>query len=351
MDRETLNAFAHLARTFARKEVRAMVGQETRDGDLSLLPALLEKAEKTGLMSSPHPGHPGHDYGVWGRACLTEGPTASIIILEEIARECAGVALCLHAAGLGALELDEPILKRPALAFFPRNLRFSWDYLEGRTEPSPGTFTALAPRDWDGLLALYPYSQEWHMQTMAREKVQAEPLEPRTGLVAAEILQVSLPDDPPGIKGGDPRGLLRRHLLGITAIALGNALGAIEAARDYAAQRHQGGARIIDHPAVKLLLGEAIARIEAVKGQLYWTAHEDKDTREALLRAMALALRGREETWKATSNALQVLGGYGYMEDYRLEKRLRDAMTLRTLPPSPRDLLLMLGEGEKGEEG
>jgi len=221
--------------------------------------------------------------------------------------------------------------------------------LEGKEEASTSHFTALAPPHWDGLVIYRPSPQGWTTQVLKRKDVSWEDLTPRTGLMAAGILRVTLekPGDPlPGAPG--PYALLRRHLLGLTAIGVGNALGAIKAARDYASQRYQGGNRIENHPAVKLLLGEATARTEAIRGSLYWAAQEEGDTRVATIGAMALAARGLEETWKATSNALQVLGGYGYMEDYRLEKRLRDAMTLKTLPPSSRELLLMLGKGEEG---
>ncbi len=350
MDRETLDAFAHLARTFARKEVRNMVGRDTRDGDLALLPSLLEKALETGLMTSPDPHSPGHELGVWGRACLTEGPTASLVILEEMARECAGVALCLHAAGLGALELDEPIFKRPALAFFPRNQRLTWEFLDGEEEVAPGPFTVLAPPQWDGLVIYRPSPRGWTAHVLERQEVSWEDLTPRTGLIASGIIQVH--SENPGVQipgTRSPRVLLRRHLLGLTAIGVGNALGALATAEEYAAQRYQGGAAIDSHAAVRLLLGEARAWLTGVRNQLYMAAQEDRDTREALERSMVLAVKGTEHAWRATSHALQVLGGYGYMEDYRLEKRLRDAMTLKTLPPSARDLTLMLGHRERRE--
>jgi alkylation response protein AidB-like acyl-CoA dehydrogenase len=344
VDRETLAAFTHLARTFAQKEVRSMVGQETRDGDLSLLPALLEKAGEAGLMASPSPDHPGHQYGVWGRACLAEGSTASIAILEEMAKECAGVAFCFHAAGLGALALAEPLFRRPAWVFFPRGERLSWGFLEGKSPLQQGSFSVFAPPGWDGLVAFYPSSQGWRLHAVARDEVQVKVLAPRTGLMAAEIFQVELPLNGSKEAKEDPRALLRLHLLGLTAIAVGNALGAVNAASGYAAQRYQGGTNIGNHAAVKRLLGRAKACAEAVRGQLHQVAQEEGEN--ALVSAMVLAVRGLEECWMSTSDALQVLGGYGYMEDYRLEKRLRDAMALRCIPPSLRDLLLMLGEIE-----
>jgi len=51
---------------------------------------------------------------------------------------------------------------------------------------------------------------------------------------------------------------------------------------------------------------------------------------------------------RAVSDLLQVLGGYGYMEDYRLEKRLRDAMTLKTMSVRPDDLRMLCADRPQG---
>lgn len=57
--------------------------------------------------------------------------------------------------------------------------------------------------------------------------------------------------------------------------------------------------------------------------------------RARLQATAALKRRICEQARVAVSDCLQVLGGYGYMEEYRLEKRLRDALTLEALWPGP----------------
>ena len=51
-----------------------------------------------------------------------------------------------------------------------------------------------------------------------------------------------------------------------------------------------------------------------------------------------------EHAFRAVTDCLQTLGGYGYMEDYRLEKRLRDVSTLKGLHGAPDQLKLFLNE-------
>jgi alkylation response protein AidB-like acyl-CoA dehydrogenase len=157
----------------------------------------------------------------------------------------------------------------------------------------------------------------------------------RTGLAALEVVHLSLEHASAGSDQLLPtQGLypvLRRLLLGICAIAVGNAEGALETAARYAAERYQGGDQIDRHPAVLGLLGEAASRVFAGAALLASEADQTVDSRRALWRALASKLRIPEDCCQAVTDCLQVLGGYGYMEDYRLEKRLRDAMTLKSL--------------------
>jgi hypothetical protein len=57
-----------------------------------------------------------------------------------------------------------------------------------------------------------------------------------------------------------------------------------------------------------------------------------------------------EHAHRAVTDCLQTLGGYGYMEDYRLEKRLRDVATLKSLHGAPDQLRLYLNELGKDRE-
>jgi alkylation response protein AidB-like acyl-CoA dehydrogenase len=55
-----------------------------------------------------------------------------------------------------------------------------------------------------------------------------------------------------------------------------------------------------------------------------------------------------EHAHRAVTDCLQTLGGYGYMEDYRLEKRLRDVSTLKSLHGPPDQLRLLLNDLARG---
>ncbi len=107
-----------------------------------------------------------------------------------------------------------------------------------------------------------------------------------------------------------------------------------EATREYALARSQGGKLIVFHPAVQLLLGSAEARVVSCRAALRGLA-DDASIRTAAM----LKVRVLEDCAQAVSDSLQVFGGYGYMEDYRLEKRLRDALTLKSLGGRRDDLV------------
>jgi len=347
VDRETLTAFREAAVRFARGEIRPMIGDRGRDGDLSRLPQVLAAAGETGLLSSPDPGHPGHQYGVWGRTSPAEGAAASLAVLEEIAVECAGVGACLHAAGLGTLELEPSAAgpRRPAVAFL----------LEGeqlRPEGGPHASGALrfspvlAPPEWDAVVCYRPGPGGWRRWLLpaGHPGLKVEELAPRTGLAAAAILRMEVGGAPPPtaeLPPGDFEALLVRWLLGLAALALGAARGAVAAAAAYAVQRRQGGREIAEHPAVQLLLGGAFSRVLA--GSAHLAALGTTPPAElGPTAALAARLRIVEDSFQAATDALQVFGGYGYMEDYRVEKRLRDLMTLRGLRPAPDELRRLL---------
>lgn len=119
-------------------------------------------------------------------------------------------------------------------------------------------------------------------------------------------------------------------LLWRAAIGLANARAALEQARQYAQTRHQGGARLVEHRTVQSLFAEPLAELLAAEA-LWERALEE---RRFVPWAAVLAGRAGEQACHA---AQQVLGGYGYMRDYRVEHRLRDAKTLA----------LRLGDGRR----
>ncbi|RLB61781.1 MAG: hypothetical protein DRI90_10560, partial [Deltaproteobacteria bacterium] len=106
MEAADLAATVEAARRFATEVVAKLVGTDGRDGALAELGSVLAQAEELGIIASAIPEAPGHSYGVWGADCREEGATPSLLLLEQIATACAGVAGCVHFAGLGALALQ-----------------------------------------------------------------------------------------------------------------------------------------------------------------------------------------------------------------------------------------------------
>lgn len=367
LDTVELQAFLDTARRFARREVQPLVGTEGRDGDLAGVSDLLGQATDVGLAAGADPEDAGFDHGVWGRACLEDGPGASLEILREIARECAGVAACVHLTGMGALELNgagKPPAARPAVALLPADLRLELGSLgrpPGAVSLTPKKqalslsgrlgFVACAPGT-DGFVVYAAREGEWARVVLPRNTagLTVEATGHRTGLSAMELVHLQL-DDVKVKKGWileptTPESALSRHLLGLAAIAVGNAEGAIAAARLYAAERYQGGAQIEAHPAVRLLLGESASRIEVGRAVLRSLRTEAV---VGLPSAAAIKLRLGQEGFQAVTDCLQVFGGYGYMEEYRMEKRLRDALTLKSLGPRADDLRLLCGDAVREE--
>lgn len=365
MDTEQLRAFEETAHRFARREIDPMTAGPGRDGELSMVPRILDRAEAVGLLPSPDPQSPGHDFGIWGKACQDAGPGFSLVLLQEIAKSCAGVAYCLHATGLGALEAaPRPSggRQRISVALLEEGWRFGWGALSRPPEEAlhfqgglgqyllegSKTFVYLAP-GWTGLVVYGRGHKGWARAYVPRNSqgLQVLRVGRRTGLAAAEVCHVSLSQTPVPtehcVQPGSPLPFLTRHMLGLAAIATGNALGALETARSYARERYQGGEMIEGHPAILMLLGEAASRAIASRECLRAMAGEVRIDREELWRAFCAKLRVTTDCCDAVSDCMQVLGGYGYMEDYRIEKRLRDAMTLKTLWPRPDELKMLCG--------
>ncbi len=121
--------------------------------------------------------------------------------------------------------------------------------------------------------------------------------------------------------------------LGIAAQALGIAAGALEYAVAYAKERETFGKPIIRHQGIAFKLADMAIRTEAARQLLYKTCalyqEQPKDMSrlpEQLVRmsAMAKCLCGDVAMWVATE-AVQVLGGYGYVKEFPVERMMRDA--------------------------
>jgi butyryl-CoA dehydrogenase len=112
--------------------------------------------------------------------------------------------------------------------------------------------------------------------------------------------------------------------IGIAAQSVGMASAALEHAVAYARERRAFGKSLLEHQAVAFRLADMATELEAAR-QLVLHAAALKDAgRPALAEASMAKLFASERAERIVSNALQVLGGYGYVEDYVIEKIYRD---------------------------
>ncbi|MGE5381226.1 MAG: acyl-CoA dehydrogenase [Methylocystaceae bacterium] len=112
---------------------------------------------------------------------------------------------------------------------------------------------------------------------------------------------------------------------GIASQALGIAQGAYEFARDYAKQRVQFDKPISEQQIIRFKLADMATEIEAARLLVYQAAfNESNGLPYAKVSAMAKVFAG-DTAMRVTTDAVQVLGGYGYTREYPVERMMRDA--------------------------
>lgn len=117
---------------------------------------------------------------------------------------------------------------------------------------------------------------------------------------------------------------------GVGAQGLGVAQGAFEEAVKFARQRHQFGHPIISFQAVQHMLADMAIEIEAARALIYSVARYIDSGAKDISKPSAMAKTfGTDVGMKVTTNAVQVMGGSGYMKEYPVEKMMRDAKILQ----------------------
>ncbi|MYR06619.1 acyl-CoA dehydrogenase [Gordonia sp. SID5947] len=179
---------------------------------------------------------------------------------------------------------------------------------------SKGISCFLVPRDTDGLTFGKP--------------------EEKMGLHAVPTTSATYDDalvDPDRRLGAEGAGLtiafsaLDSGRLGIAAVATGLAQAALDAAVDYAQERTTFGRKIIDHQGLSFLLADMAAAVDSARAT-YLDAARRRDAGRPYSRAAATAkLVATDAAMKVTTDAVQVLGGYGYTRDFRVERFMREA--------------------------
>ena len=119
-----------------------------------------------------------------------------------------------------------------------------------------------------------------------------------------------------------------RIAIGLAAAGLGVAADAIDVAAQFATERVQFGVAIAHKQAIQTYVADCHAQTEALRYLVYhaaWLADHQEDVSTDAATVKAFAARVARDV---TNQMVQVMGGYGYMEDYPMARKYRDARTL-----------------------
>ncbi len=119
---------------------------------------------------------------------------------------------------------------------------------------------------------------------------------------------------------------LDRSRLSIAAQAVGIAQGAIDASVAYAADRQQFGQRVADFQGIQWMLADMASQTEAARQLTYAAAARvDAEAQDLPYWTSSAKLVAGDTAMRVTTDAVQVLGGYGYITEYPVERMMRDA--------------------------
>ena len=119
---------------------------------------------------------------------------------------------------------------------------------------------------------------------------------------------------------------LDRSRLSIAAQAVGIAQGAVDASVSYAADRQQFGKSITEFQGIQFMLADMASQTEAARQLTYAAAAQvDARARDLPYWTSSAKLIAGDTAMRVTTDAVQVLGGYGYITEYPVERMMRDA--------------------------
>lgn len=353
---EEQRAVQETARRFARAEIVPVAARLDRDEEFPR--AICEKAFELGLVNLAIPA----ELGGPGLSHLEQ-----VIVAEEIAAGCVAVATTLVANDLALLPIvlfGTPEQRRRLLAPFTERLRFAAFCL---TEPGAGSdvsgLATRARRDGDD----YVLDGTKCFITnggVADQLTVFATVDPRLGRRGISCFVVE--GRPPGVTvakkeekmGQRASNTVMLHLEGvrvpaanrigaegegfqvamgtldssrpITAVfAVGIARAALEHAIAYARERRQFGKAIAEQQAVQFMIADMASDIEAARllaWKAAWTLDEGK--RNTLVSSHAKRFAA-DMAMRATTDAVQIFGGYGYSREYPVEKLMRDAKLIQ----------------------
>jgi alkylation response protein AidB-like acyl-CoA dehydrogenase len=156
-----------------------------------------------------------------------------------------------------------------------------------------------------------------------------------TGSTTATLDYDSVPLEADRLIGGEGQGLpialqaLDSGRLGIAAVATGLAQGSLDAAVAYAKERETFGQPIIDHQGLGFLLADMAAAVESARAVTLEAARR-RDRGLPFARQASIAkLLATDAAMKVTTDAVQVLGGFGYTKEFPVERYMREAKVMQ----------------------
>jgi alkylation response protein AidB-like acyl-CoA dehydrogenase len=204
-----------------------------------------------------------------------------------------------------------------------------------RTGDGPRTISAFAvPRDTPGLL-IGKDEKMLGLRGCPATELRFENLRvPATAIIGEEGsgLRIAL-------------GSLDESRLNASAMALGVARGAVEAAVAYANERRQFGKPIIEHQGLAFLLAEVVTELRAGWAILGTAieAIEAQRSRASSVQAAMAKLFCTDVAMRAVTDAVQVFGGYGLAKDFRVERMMRDAKAFQIFDGTNQIQKLIIG--------
>jgi butyryl-CoA dehydrogenase len=183
--------------------------------------------------------------------------------------------------------------------------------------------------------------------------------EAKMGLHGSHTYAVSLEDvrvPADHLLGTEGKGLpqtmqvLDSGRVGIGALSLGLAQAAYLAARDYAHTRHTFGEPLVQHQAIAFMLADMTTEIAAARWLVYHAAWLKDQGRRFIKEASIAKLFASEAAEKCARDAIQIHGGYGYSQEYPVDRIYRDAR-LMTIGEGTSEIQRLVISRESGRNG
>ena len=290
----------------------------------------------------------------------------TLIVIEELSKVCATSGLIVAVQELGSLGIKLAGSAEQKGRFLPRLASGEWLAAYALTEPGSGSDSAAmrttARRDGDeyvldggkrfitnaGVASVYivfaktdPEAGHAGISAFVVEAsapgLEIGRIEPKMGIkgsTTGEIFFDGCRVPVANLLGDEGEGfriamrILDRSRPGIAAQGLGLAQGATDYALDYARSRVTMGRPIAEHQLIAGMLADMETRCEAARGLLYKVGRmiDEGDTGPELTKLSAMAkLYCTDIAMAVTTDAVQILGGYGYISEFPVERMMRDA--------------------------